>query len=257
VSGETFDRNFENYVEDLMERSRLTAAAPRLPEAGATVASDDLQEIASVKDPRYLAALRLVGQYGWAGGTFNTNELSYLIQTSSSARTTRAFILARGARPIGLAVCSSIAPKLVIIHEMVVQQTITRDALFAHFWSILHPQIERSFGPTHCLVAEVPKNDPRHLKTEVFARGLSSAGFTATAWPYYLPSGFNSRSTPSLAQLAIRAPEVSRQLFLDIVNHLYSALYRSLWSNMTPAPGEFDAELHRLEALIVKDLDAS
>lgn len=253
VSGETFDRNFENYVEEIMERSQLNAASPRLTDL--QIQNPSLRHITSITDSDYQGALRLISQYGWAGGVFNTNELSYLIQSSGESRSTVCFVLLSETRPVGLAVVSYIpAARLLIVHEMSVAQSITRDALSAHLWSLLSPVFTREFPNADLIVAEMPRNDPRHLKTEVFARGLSGVGFKVAPWGYYLPSGFNHRSSSAPGQLYVQAVEdIPRQTYLTIVHALYALLYLPLWLTLSQNPEEFDRELRELESRVINE----
>lgn len=247
ISGETFDRNFEHYVEGIIKRCRANAATPRLSQAGEVVAT--LKSVESVADANYLSALRLVSQYGWAGGAFNTNELSFLIQGSSSARTTVGFLMLDGKKAIGIAILSHLpSARLTVLHEMVVAQSVVRDALFAQFWSMLLPKIESEFPAAVHLVAEIPQNNPRHLKTEVFARGLAAVGFGPAPWPYSLPTGFNHRTSPSPAQLYVRvASDIANDAYLTIVRELYDSLYRPLWRSISSKPEHFDEELKCVE----------
>jgi hypothetical protein len=249
VSGETFDRNFERYVEDVLQRSRIAAAKPRLPPF-LEIPHIKVIEL-SAKSPEYLASLRLLSQYGWAGGTFNTNELSYLLQASSSVRITKAYALTDDSREsLGLAVISYLAPDICIVHDMVVPQAVNRDTAFGQFSRILFPELRRAFPSARWLVAEVPRNEPRHLKTEVFTRGLVSAGFEALRWTYQLPSGFNHRTTAAPGMLyALSVSEttsITRQLFLGIVQTIYNSLYKQLWVSMGGSSADCENERRRL-----------
>jgi hypothetical protein len=251
ISGETFDRNFENYVEEIMQRSRANDAAPRLSNIEVT-AEPRLERVRVVTEGNYLSALRLVSQYGWAGGAFNTNELSYLIQTKSATRTTTAFVFLAGDKPRGLAIVSAIpAARLVVVHEMTVAQSVTREATFAQFWSLLLPALGNEFPSTTMLVAEVPQNEPRHLKTEVFVRGLGSVGFRSAPYPYYLPNGLNHRSTPVPARLYVQSDaDLTQTAYMGAVSALYSFMYRPLWQSLSSAPDDFERDLRLLQERI-------
>jgi hypothetical protein len=250
VSGETFDRNFENYVEEIMQRSQRKAAAPRLTEA--QLQNPALRRITATSDEDYLSALRLASQYGWAGGVFNTNELSYLIASSSPSRLSSCFVILSQARAVGFAAVSYLpSAQLIVIHEMTVAQSITRDALFSYFWSQLEPALAKEHPAATAILAELPRNDPRHLKTEVFARGLSSVGFTAAAWDYFLPTGFNHRQTPIPAQLYVKSKEaLTTMLFMGMVQALYLTLYLPLWRSFGDKSGEFDREIRELQSRV-------
>jgi len=251
VSGETFDRNFENYVEGIMEGSTRTAAVPQLSDSDVR-ATTAVRRVNSVADPEYLSGLRLVSQYGWAGGSFNTNELSYLIETPTPVRTSAGFVLVRERKVIGIAVASCVSSaRLIILHEMIVSQSVTRDEMFMHFGAQLFPVLTALFPSADVITAEIPHNEPRHLKAEVFARGLSAAGFSPALWPYYLPSGFNHRSLPQPGQLYIKGAEtLSTSHYLGIVHTLYDSLYRPLWQRLAADPTAFDREIRDLEAKI-------
>jgi hypothetical protein len=257
ISGETFDRNFENYVEQILATSILASYKPAREIPG-DVTALRTQVISDVTSHEYLAGLKLGSQYGWAGGSLNTNELSFLVQEGGVLRDSVAFVLLRDSLTIGIAIISYLVPShIAVLHDMIVAQSITRDELFARFWTLILPELRRQFPDVRSVVAEVPNNEPRHLKTEVFSRGLEVVKFQPSSWIYYLPAGFNHRQEPTAGRLFVYNDiRLELTTYLASVHSLYFDFYRPLAERFAPGAGIVERQLRELEALIMREVDA-
>ena len=237
MNGTTFDLDFENYMETIIAANLPSSRSELLSPVAESDASYTFKPIKSAADVDFLHALRVAGQYGWHGGALSGNELSFLIDTPIPGLNFAAFVLKEGDSVRSLAAASFLSSGVLLIHDVTVAPTIHREALF----EITFKHLRSVFSAPKLIAAEVVENEPRHLKTEIFMRGLTRLGFHALKTRYQLPSHFNARPSPINGTLFVAgSSDLSPTRLIECI---YAEFYATVWEVITGGRQPILAEL--------------
>jgi len=237
MNGTTFDLDFENYMESIIDANLPLRPLGMLSSTAAPDSSYIFKRVKSASDADFLHGLRVAGQYGWHGGALSGNELGFLVDTAVPNVDFGVFILKEGESIRALVAASYLKSSVLLIHDLTVTPTVQREALFdAAFKRLL-----ASFPSAHQVIAEVVENEPRHLKTEVFMRGLSRVGLRPLSVAYRFPSGFNARPGPIKGTLFVS--DVMNMTPSKIIEVIYGEFYAPVWETITGERTSITAEL--------------
>jgi hypothetical protein len=226
VSGETFDRNFENYMEEIIRSSGFGKRRARTAAIEEAFPSAKFARITDPEAPEYGRALRLVGQYGWAGGVFNTNELGFLLTRPAGAVTTFAYGFVTDDRALAFTMASWVPNRqLLLIHDFSVVASSLRSSLFTEALNRTLLAISAEGMVPAYLAAELPENEPRHLKTEILETELRANDFSPAEHQYWLLPGFNQRRELVTGRLFVRATTAAPAPFLTVAEWIYREFY--------------------------------
>jgi hypothetical protein len=227
ISGETFDRNFENFMEEIIRSSGFGPRRAARATIDEVFPSAKFWRITNPETAEYGQALRLIGQYGWAGGVFNTNEVSYLLMRPSGLVPTFAYALIAEERAIGFVLVSWLPmKKLLLLHDLSVLASPLRSVLFRDLLDRTLAALNMEGVVPIYIAAELLENEPRHLKTEILEIELKANGFTESEYPYYLLPGFNQRRQLVNGRLFLRTTSPTPAPPLSIAEWIYRDFYR-------------------------------